>query len=334
MNTASNSNSCCPLVSLLVPVYGVERYIVRCAHSLFGQTYENIEYVIVDDCTPDNSINLLLDVLRKYPLRQNQVRIIQHEHNKGLGEARNTAIATATGEFIMHVDSDDYISKDCVRLCVEKQQSTNADIVSIGIVKKYSTKEITVNIPKYETSTELNIAVLRHDIPNNIWGRLIRKSLYIKNRIKVEGVNMSEDINVLARLLYYANNIAFVNETFYFYECSNANSYTSSFSESKCYQSLQTLNLLWLFFKEKDKKLLKALYFRMGNSLFDMSKNCVRAGGNKAFFSKLSDYIHLIPKDTFCNLSLPVQFGLRLRYYGLFKLYILVITAMKKFFRI
>lgn len=332
MNTANNSNAYCPLVSLLVPIYGVERYIVRCAHSLFEQTYENIEYVFVDDCTPDNSINLLLDVLKGYPSRQKQVRIIRHEQNKGLGEARNTAIEAAMGDFVMHVDSDDYIDKDCVRLCVEKQQQTNADIISVGIVKKYPLKKITVNVPNYEIPTDLNIAVLRHDIPNNIWGRLIRKSLYIQNRIKVEGVNMSEDLNVLARLLYYANNIAFVNEALYFYECSNANSYTGTFSETKCNQSLQTFDLLRLFFKDKDEKLLNALYFRMGNSLFDMSKNYVRTGGNKVFFSKLSNYICLIPKDTFYKLSLPVQLGLRLRHYGLFKLYILVITAMKKIF--
>ncbi len=334
MNTVNNSNSCCPLVSLLVPIYGVERYIARCAHSLFEQTYENIEYVFVDDCTPDNSIKLLLNVLKGYPSRQNQVRIIRHEQNKGLGEVRNTAIEAAMGEFVMHVDSDDYIDKDCVRLCVEKQQQTNADIISVGIVKKYPMKEITVNVPKYKTPTDLNIAVLRHDIPNNIWGRLIRKSLYIKNQIKVENVNMSEDINVLARLLFYTNKIAFVNDVFYFYECSNTNSYTGTFSETKCNQSLQTFDLLRLFFKGKDEKLLNALYFRMGNSLFDMSKNCVRNGGSKAFFLKLSKYTHLIPQDVFNKLTLPVRLGLQLRNYRMFRTYIYILIMIKNFIRI
>ena len=108
-------------VSICVPVYGVEKYIERCARSLFEQTYEDVEYVFVDDCTQDRSVELLQNVIENYPSRKDKVRIIHHKSNIGLGEARNTAVAASTGEFIMHVDSDDYIDKDCVRCCVVQQ---------------------------------------------------------------------------------------------------------------------------------------------------------------------------------------------------------------------
>lgn len=107
-------------VSILVPIYGVEQYIERCAKSLFEQTYSEIEYVFVNDCTKDDSIGVLNRVLEKFPQRKLQVRIINHEKNKGLGAARRTAILNANGDYILHVDSDDYIAKMLLKSWLRK----------------------------------------------------------------------------------------------------------------------------------------------------------------------------------------------------------------------
>ncbi|MBQ1779984.1 MAG: glycosyltransferase family 2 protein, partial [Bacteroidales bacterium] len=117
-------------VSILVPIYEVEKYIERCARSLFEQTYDNLEYIFVDDCSPDKSMEILEQVMEDYPNRKKQVRIIRHEHNRGLAAARNTALDAATSPFITHVDSDDYLSLDAIHLLVNKQVETDADIVS------------------------------------------------------------------------------------------------------------------------------------------------------------------------------------------------------------
>lgn len=117
----------------MVPIYGVEKYIERCARSLFEQTYENLEYIFVDDCTPDKSIEILERVMEDYPNRKEQVRIIRHEHNRGLAAARNTALDAATSPFITHVDSDDYLSLDAIRLFVEKQMETGR-ILCLGTI--------------------------------------------------------------------------------------------------------------------------------------------------------------------------------------------------------
>lgn len=108
-------------VSICVPVYGVERYIERCARSVFEQTYDNIEYIFVDDCSPDHSIDILKNVIEEYPARKPNVRIVRHEHNRGLAAARNTAIDNAGGDFVLHIDSDDYIPSDYVSLLATKQ---------------------------------------------------------------------------------------------------------------------------------------------------------------------------------------------------------------------
>ena len=98
-------------VSILVPIYGVEKYIERCARLLFEQTYENIEYVFVNDCTKDRSLDILKNVIEQYVLRKPHITIVDNERNLGLAGTRNVAMARATGDFVIHVDSDDYIER-------------------------------------------------------------------------------------------------------------------------------------------------------------------------------------------------------------------------------
>ena len=96
-------------ISVLVPVYGVEKYIARCAESLFGQTYEDLEYVFVDDCTTDRSMAVLHEVMERWPGRKGQVRILRNDSNRGIGYTRQRLIDVATGDYVTFVDSDDYL---------------------------------------------------------------------------------------------------------------------------------------------------------------------------------------------------------------------------------
>ena len=117
-------------VSILVPVYGVENYIERCARSIFEQTYRNLDIVFVDDCTPDKSIEILLRVLEDYPERKEQTRIIRHEHNRGLSAARNTGMDAAKGDYIYFIDSDDFITSDCIEILMAAMQTGDWDMVT------------------------------------------------------------------------------------------------------------------------------------------------------------------------------------------------------------
>jgi glycosyltransferase involved in cell wall biosynthesis len=123
-------------VSILIPVYGVEKYIEKCAHSVFSQTFERIEYVFVDDCTKDGSVDKLQQVLELYPARKSSTRIIKHEKNRGVAAARQTAIDAATGDYLLFVDSDDYIEKNMVELLYKKAFEKNADIFFVNFFPK------------------------------------------------------------------------------------------------------------------------------------------------------------------------------------------------------
>ena len=119
-------------VSVCIPVYGVEKYIEQCVRSLFGQTLKEIEYIFVDDCTLDRSIDILSKVLEEFPERKEQVKIIRHEKNSGLVAARNTALKYVIGEYVTHCDSDDWLKNDLLEKAYNEITEANADVVVFG----------------------------------------------------------------------------------------------------------------------------------------------------------------------------------------------------------
>lgn len=120
MNTLNNT----PLVSVIVPVYNVEQYIDDCLNSIRQQTYTNLEIIIVEDCSTDNS-----DTAITPHLTDKRIKVIHHKKNSGLSAARNTGIDAATGEFIMFVDSDDLIDLNLIQLCVQSALEAKAEVV-------------------------------------------------------------------------------------------------------------------------------------------------------------------------------------------------------------
>ena len=240
-------------VSVLVPIYRVEKYIKRCAESLFMQTYGNIEYVFVDDCSPDDSIKILNATILEHPDRKDTVKIVTHEHNKGLAEARNTAIRASSGEFIMHVDSDDYVETNAVELLVEEQLKTGADIVSSNAIRHYHSSDVEMHFPTYTSKEDAVKDVSRASINHAIWGRLIRKDLYVRNHIEARvGCNQGEDWQVVPQLFYYSNLLSKIDAFIYHYNCTNENSYmSSSFKRTLCDQDLGSMKVVSDFLKSK-----------------------------------------------------------------------------------
>ena len=246
-----------PLVSILVPVYKVERYIERCAVSLFEQTYGNIEYIFVNDCTPDNSIQVLETVLGRYPSRRECTRIINHNVNRGLAAARNTAVANCKGVFVIHVDSDDYLELNAVELLIKQQLNTNAELVSGMAVMHTSDKEILLPHLHYTTREEMVLDMMQTTINHSIWRRLIRKSLYDDYFVSAkEGTDCGEDCWVMTQLAYYASSFSFVDDVVYHYDCTREESYTSNkkahINKKKIIDDIATSNLIIDFFKDKE----------------------------------------------------------------------------------
>lgn len=250
-------------VSILIPVYGVEKYIERCARSVFEQTYQNLEIIFVDDCTPDYSIEVLKRVLEEYPERKGQVKIIHHEKNRGSAVVRNTAMENATGEFVSSVDSDDWLERDAIELLVQKQQEDDADIVSAdGIINEDTVDQNYVN-PPFKTKHDFLQLLLTQNYHHEVWGRLIRRSLYTDHDIKcLEGYNVGEDWYVMPRLIWYAQKLSWIPKGLYHYRITDT-SYchsekTAEQQKNYLYQSYVNQFHLCQFFRDKDDHLFQS----------------------------------------------------------------------------
>lgn len=226
-------------VSILVPVYGVEKYIGQCARTLFEQDYQNIEYVFVNDCTKDKSIEVLQETLKAYPHRASQVKIINHEMNKGLSGARNTALENSCGEYILPVDSDDFLSSPkTVSLLIEKAVNEDDDIVFYNM-QLFPSQRIFDHIEFYNIK-ELTRNIIKRELSLSIWGCLYKKKTFTDNNIRsLENVSMGEDYAIKPRLTYYAKKIGYLHQPFYCYRQENTNSITKKF-KSKHIDDLRT----------------------------------------------------------------------------------------------
>ena len=245
-------------VSILVPIYNVEPYIERCARSLFEQTFTDIEYIFVDDCSPDRSISILENVIREYSGIHN-VRIIKHFQNQGLAAARNTAIKNSTGTYLLHVDSDDYLEKDAIQILYEKAVAANADMV-ICDYKLISMNKIRILYSNYnEHVSEYTKMLLMRKTVVNIIGKLIRRDLIIKNNLfAIAGLNQGEDYLVTPRIAYYSSIIQKVNFPLYNYEKNNSFSYTANVNRNAVENIIEVEKILVDFFSEiKDASVYK-----------------------------------------------------------------------------
>ncbi len=212
-------------VSVIIPIFRVEAYIERCTRSLMEQTLGEAEFIFVDDSSPDGSMTVLERVLRDYPQRQGQVRILCHHENHGLPTARNTGLAAAKGEYIFHCDSDDFMERDALEAMYEAAKQTDADIVYSDWYLNYLHKERYMSCPAYRTPQEALQGVLHGNMKYNVWNKLIRRSLY--NGISFpEGHGMGEDMTMIL-LFAKAQHIAYLPKGTYHYVRQNDHAFTA-----------------------------------------------------------------------------------------------------------
>ena len=245
-------------VSILIPIYNVEKYIIRCLDTLFQQTYEELEYIFVDDASPDNSTTILRKVIEAHPHRSTQVNILIHSQNRGLAAARNSAIKAASGKYIYIVDSDDYIEPNTISLMVEEAEKSDADIV-IGNFYIHTTNGTqAVHHQHHAKHEDVVMDILSLKNSHHVWNNLMRRSLFTEHHIQaLEGVNYGEDHQIMTQAVYYAKKISFLDNFTYHYDYTNTASYIKSFytsiTEEKVIQLLKTARFIVSFFKDKEK---------------------------------------------------------------------------------
>lgn len=206
-----------PLVSYLVPIYNVEKYLESCLESIFGQTYQNTEYVFVDDCSTDNSYDVLLSTLKKNNIPQEKYTIVRHPQNEGIAVSRADCIANAKGEYVQFVDSDDWIEPDMTETMVAATQSSQIDLIGCYYIKDFLSGKQTRHKENYSQSCAENMVLcINYDISTVLWKMLIRRSLF-SNFTITPHVDIVEDYIISVKLYFYANSFAVVDKYMYHY---------------------------------------------------------------------------------------------------------------------
>ena len=245
------------LISLIIPVYNTEQFLRRCLDSVINQTYKNLEIILIDDGSTDNSGK----ICDEYVLKDNRIKVL-HIENGGPSYARNKGLEIAKGDYIGFVDSDDYVDKDIFNLMILKQKEFNTDIVCCNIVLVDSNKQIKNLIPLIPNGFVNKDLAMKLSITEMSFGAFLCNKLFTKKmfdgfKLK-EGV-FYEDYDAGTRLIAKADKIFYIQNNLYFYFQGNSNSTTHQHTYSKILDhfniSIDVVDLC------KKNNLTKSLYY-------------------------------------------------------------------------
>lgn len=219
-------------ISIITPIFKVRNFIERCVCSLFEQTLKDVEYIFVDDASPDDSIEILMSCIKRYPECKEQIHILTHKHNQGLPAARNRGLDIATGEYIFHCDSDDFMEPTMLEEMYRAAKEKDADMVYCDFYLSFEKNERYMSNPTYGSAEDMfKIGLLGGNMKYNVWNKLVKRSLYTDNDIWFPtGHAMGEDMTMI-RLAACAKKVAYVPKAFYHYVKLNANAYSATMSE-------------------------------------------------------------------------------------------------------
>ena len=210
------------MISVIVPVYKVEQYLPRCVESILGQTYTDIEIILVDDGSPDKCG----DICDEYAREDSRIRVI-HKENGGLSDARNAGIEIAQGELITFVDSDDYIAPTMIEHLLEKMNQYGADISICPFQPIYDDSAECADtaaaaaigddvvMTGMEAMGELFVTI---DCPPvTSWGKLYKAELFSQTGIRFPVGRINEDVYTTYKMFYHSKRVVYTNHKLYYY---------------------------------------------------------------------------------------------------------------------
>lgn len=284
--TTEKKNNMGVKVSFAVAIYNVAAYVEECVRSLYEQTLDNIEIILVDDCTPDNSIEIALKALEDYPARKSQVKVVRHEQNQGLSRTRQDGILAASGEYVIVIDGDDYVDRRMAALMYAKASETGADMVICDFYRVTEDRLVVdTQVPNGVIGYGENV---RQDLINRRrppfhWTKLVSRSLYVDNDIVWPQGNLGEDTVFTVVTAYYAKRIAHVKEPLYYYRYIASSISHGKQTEDVCLRqyndSIKNFTIAWHFLDckgegEKYKRGDIIYKIRIKNRLLPMVDKC------------------------------------------------------------
>lgn len=245
-----------PQISVCIPIYNVENYIEKCLRSVFEQTIaEKAEFILVDDCSQDQSMAVVERITKDYPTIKNQIKIFRHENNKGSAAARNTLLNNASGKYIIYVDADDWCEPDYLEYLYNTAEQDNADIVCCNLWEEYENFSNRKIFKFSETPSTCIHQLLIGELPSWLHIKFIKLSLFRNNAIKfIDKVDLQEDFIVSVKLFFNAKKISYIDNSLYHYNQQNTQSLSlrKTLSTDKCNQMIAAIKEVKHFIKEEN----------------------------------------------------------------------------------
>ena len=276
-------------VSIVVPVYNVEKYLQRCIDSLINQTLKDIEIITVNDGSTDNSLN----ILKEYEKNDSRIKVI-NKKNTGVSDCRNIAIKEARGKYITFVDSDDWVENNTFEIMYIKAEKEKSDLVMCTYMREFKnySKEKQIEMPKIVKKKEI-INLHRQlfgpiddelgnpeglDSLGTVWGKLYRRDIIINNNIQFEDLNIIgsyEDGLFNIYVFHKINKALFINEPLYHYWRENSKSITSNYNPNLKNQWKNLFNHMRRFIENNglDKSYYNALNNRICMGVLGLGLN-------------------------------------------------------------
>lgn len=201
-------------LSVIVPVWGVEKYVGKCARSIFASTMTDMQVIFVNDYTPDRSMEIIKDVLNEFPNRKDNVIFVEHESNRGLPQARKTGLNYADGEFIAYCDSDDWVEPDMYEKMYNYACFNGLDLVQCDHMWLSDNAILHKTSYPVKKSHCYRYDILTRKISNAVWNKIVKKSLLDKN-FYFPQAQMDEDDVFSVQVAYYAQRVGYLHECLY-----------------------------------------------------------------------------------------------------------------------
>ena len=204
--------------SIIFCTFNSAAFLDKGLHSLLSQTLDDLEIIIVDDGSTDNTIYKIKEVLNHYPQRNNQVKLIIHTKNLGIAAARTSGIQAATGEYLIHMDSDDFIEPEMYELMYKKAKEGDYDIVACDYYFESKNKKIIIS-KNYESTPHECLKIINNKencLTGTLWDKMVKTRIYKEyNILPFKQIDYNEDLNCFIRILYYSQSITVIRKPLY-----------------------------------------------------------------------------------------------------------------------
>ncbi len=236
-------------VSVIVPVYNTEKYLRKCIDSLLNQTLKDLEIIIVNDSSPDNSQEIIDEYVAKFP---GKIKSIIKE-NGGQGSARNLGLEASSGEYIGYVDSDDFVDIHMYEDMLNQAIKDNSDIVEVGFFE-YSDSDKVLSTKCFKTENiTTNLKDDKKLLFDNtvVWNKLYRASLLKDNNIKFREKKWYEDFDFVIKTICYAKKVSIMPKSYYYYLLRQGSTMNNSNAERNL-EILEAMDEILKFFKDRN----------------------------------------------------------------------------------